>query len=127
MSLPKLHLFESVSAPSAGTAPRSSTPDWTTIKATGTLPADRCNALDLLLAWGHLPGPDFSDPESIHDPHRPLGFRRGPVYQGTRAAKRAAADCPLRLPGRGHDATPRVSAGPLTHWSANSPPALLSA
>ena len=127
MSIRRLRIPGSVSAPSPGTVPVSSAPGWTTIKRTGKLPADQCSALDLLLAWGHLPGPDLSDPASIYDPHRPLGFRRGPVYQSTRVAKRAAADCPLRSPGRADDAKPRESAGTLTRWSANSPPALLSA
>ena len=127
MSLRRLRLLGSVSAPTVATNPLSSAQDRTTIKAAGTLPADQCSALDLLLAWGHLAGPDFSDPASIYEPHRPLGFRRGPVYQSTRVAKRAAADCPLRSPGCADDAKPRESAGPLTDWSANSPPALLSA
>lgn len=127
MSIGRLRIPGSGSAPSLGAVPVSSAPDRTTITATGTLPADQCTALDLLLAWGHLPGPDFRNPASIYDPHRPLGFRRSPVYQSTRVAKRAAGDCPLRSPGRADDAKPRESAGTLTRWSANSPPALLSA
>ena len=97
------------------------------VKATGRLPADQFTALDLLLAWGHLPGPDFSDPASIYDRHRPLGFRRRPVYESARVAKRAASGCLLRAAGRANDAKPRESSGMLTHWSAHSPPARVSA
>jgi hypothetical protein len=127
MSIRRLLLLASVSAPSLETVPLSSAPGLTTIWTTGRVPAGEVNALDLLLAWGHLPGPDFSDPTSIYDPHRPLGFRRGPVYQSTRVAKRAVAGCPSRPTRRADDAKPRESSGTLTHWSANSPPALLSA
>jgi hypothetical protein len=100
----------------------------TPIPFTTVTPCSRpLTALDLLYAWGKIHGPNLGDPASKYEPRHPLNIRRGPVYGGSRLAKRAAGGCPPRSTGRADDAKPRESPGTLTHWSANSPPAPLSA
>src|SRR5665213_2230667 len=99
----------------------------TPIPFTTVTPCSRpLTALDLLYAWGKIHGPNLSDSASKYKPRRPLKIRRGPVYGGSRLARRAAGDC-QRSTVRADDSKPRESSGTLTQWSANSPPAPLSA
>lgn len=88
---------------------------------TTTTCAQQPTALELLKAWGTVPGPDLRDPGSVFA-RRPLAVRGGMrVHRRARAARRAAA-CRPPATACADDATPRESAGAITVWSANAPP-----
>ncbi len=83
------------------------------------------SALDLLNAWGAIPGPDLRNRWSFYKARR-LAIRGTAVHRGWCAAGRAAARCPSPTACVVY-AYPREPAGALTAWSANAPPVPLSA
>jgi hypothetical protein len=95
------------------------------VPATGTTSAGQLTALELLSAWGAVPGPDLGDPRSVFERRR-LAVRGTRVNRSARTARRAAACCPSAT-ARASDAEPRESSGAIAAWSANAPPAPLSA
>jgi hypothetical protein len=83
--------------------------------------ADPLTALELLRAWGTVPGPDLADPRSVFE-RRPLAARGGMRVHHKARTGRRAAECRPSATACADDAKPHNSAGAITVWSANAPP-----
>jgi hypothetical protein len=92
---------------------------------TPTTCVEEFSALELIYAWGAVPGPDLRDPRSVFK-RRPLAVRGTRVYRNARTIGRAAA-CRPHATACIDDAKPRESVGAITVWSANAPPTPLGA
>lgn len=80
-------------------------------------------AVELLMVFGSVPGPDLRDPRSTHRPRRLARWGQA-TYKRDRAARRQPVPS---LPTVRTDAVPHDTVGLTTVWAANAPPLPLGA
>jgi hypothetical protein len=74
-------------------------------------------AVELLMVFGPVRGPDLRDPRSTHRPRR-LARWGHPTHERERAARRGTVPS---LPTIRTDAVPHDTVGLTTVWAANAP------